>query len=276
MSADTSLRYTSAPARRAQLLQHVEGQGFCTIAELAAAFDVSEMTIRRDVQQFIADRRLRGVHGGVSSLRRHAVLGSDFAARAEQYQDAKRSIARRAAQLIEPERAIGIDAGTTTLELANSLDRCPAHTVVSASLPVMAALSREGFPALVGLGGALHRRTQSFAGQGTVEAIADVRLDLFFLAASGIAEQGVYCANEFDAVVKRAMIEAADRIVLLSDSSKFHAPAMVRICALDRLDGMVIDDGATAEQLALLERNVDDLMVVPARPESRPEKDQAS
>lgn len=273
MSAETPLRYTSAPARRAHLLEHVEAQGFCTIGELATAFDVSEMTIRRDVQRFIADGRLRGVHGGVSSLRRHAVLGSEFAARTEQHPAAKQSIARRAVELIEPYWAVGIDAGTTTLELATILGRCPPHTVVSASLPVMATLLSEKSPELVGLGGVLHRRTQSFAGQGTVEAIDEVRLDLLFLAASGLTEHGVYCANEFDAVVKRAMIEAADRVVLLSDSSKFDAPAMVRICALDRLDGLVIDDGATTEQLALLERNVDDIMIVPVQRESQPEKE---
>ena len=269
MTAATDLRYTSAPDRRARLVELVEAQGFCTVSELAAALSVSEMTIRRDVQRFIDAGRLRGVHGGVTALRRHAFLGSDFAARADRMQPAKRAIARRAAQLIEPDSAVGIDAGTTTLELTHALDANPPRTVVTASLPVMAALLREGSPTLVGLGGVLHAHTQSFAGPSTVDAIADIRLDLLFLAASGITDQNVYCANEFDAVVKRAMITVANRVVLLCDASKFDASAMVRICRLSDLDSVVIDADLAPDHLRILRQHVPEVIVVPVQPTNK-------
>lgn len=265
-----ALRYASAPDRRVQLLERVESEGYCTFSELAAALDVSEMTVRRDVQRHIDEGRLRGVQGGVSAFDRSTMLGRDFAARLRERQELKRAIAARAVTLVAPGATVALDAGTTTLEVANLLRLQPNGTVVTASLPaMMALLSGEG-PTLIGLGGELHRLTQSFAGRAALDAIAEMRIDLLFLAASGLSDAGVFCANEFDAMVKRALIAVSERVVLVSDASKFIASAAIRTCELARLDVVVIDSSVTDLQRAALERHIAEVIIVAGDPDTLP------
>jgi DeoR/GlpR family transcriptional regulator of sugar metabolism len=122
---------------------------------------------------------------------------------------------------------------------------------------------------VVALGGRLHPSTRSFAGQATVAVISELRVRTFFLAASGLSTGGVYWGNDFDAVTKRALIGVADEVILLTDSSKWSVSAMVRACSLSELDHVVVDDGVTDGQLAILKEHDVDVDVVPTRKGSR-------
>lgn len=251
--ADHGLRYGGARARADRLLDQVRDQGFCTIAELAQGLGVSEMTVRRDVARLAETGRLRVVHGGVSTpTARVLTEGTDYRERAGSMAAAKRAIAATALALVQDGSTVAIDAGTTALELAGMLPPDLSVSVVTQSLPVMLALVSHPGAHVHGLGGDLHQATRSFAGPATVTAIEELRVERLFLAANGIRGNGVYCGNGFDAVVKRALIDIADEVVLLADSSKFQTTAMVRICALDAIDRAVVDDGITGEQADLL------------------------
>jgi len=123
-------------------------------------------------------------------------------------------------------------------------------TVVTHSLPAMDILGeRTGFT-LIGLGGVFHASTRSFSGPDTRAAIRNLRLHTLFLAASGLSETGVYCSTPFDAETKRSLIEIADRVVLLVDSSKFSRTAPVFVCGLDAVDVIVTDAGIDSETAA--------------------------
>jgi DeoR family transcriptional regulator, aga operon transcriptional repressor len=250
-----ALRYSSANERRSRLLAIVEEQGFCTIAELSLALDVSEMTVRRDVRRLADDGRLRSVHGGVSVLPQQALLGSDFTSRAQQMADAKRAIAKSAVTTLSDGGTIAIDAGTTALELARAVPADRKLTVVTHSVPVIMTLLSHPRVEVVALGGVLHSDTQSFAGPATLEALEGLRVSTFFLAASGISARGVYCGNDFDALTKRALIGVADRVVLIADSSKFTASAMVRVCPLSTVDVAIVDSEVDSTQRKLLTSN---------------------
>lgn len=242
---------SAADERRTQLIELVERQGFCTIGELSAAFDVSDMTIRRDVRMLVHNRQLRSVHGGVTVLPQNAMVGTDFRARAARMSAAKRAIALRAIELVPRSGAIALDAGTTTLELANYLPTSSTVKVVTPSLAVVNALVGREHLDVICLGGTLHSSTQSFAGPATVAAISELQVRTLFLAASGVRAHGVYCGNDFDAVTKRALISVADEVVLLTDSSKFTISAMVRACALSDLNRVITDDEVTDDQLEM-------------------------
>lgn len=230
----------------------VTNQGFCTITELATALRVSEMTVRRDIEQLTADGLVRKVHGGVTVLTQEVLNPSDFTARATEMAAAKQAIARVALNFLVPGSTIGIDSGTTALELARALPGGRGLTVVTHSLPVVNALMpRPGVQVRV-LGGDLHPETQDFAGDATLDAIRGLRLDVLFLAAGGVNSRGVFCASDHEALVKRSLIEAAQRIVLLADSAKFHGPAMVRACRLEAVDQAIVDDGIGDDHVALL------------------------
>jgi DeoR family transcriptional regulator, aga operon transcriptional repressor len=264
---EPSMRYRSAPERRRLVLEIIAGQGFCTFAELSQALKVSDMTVRRDVDQLLAEGKVQRVRGGVTVLGPEVLNPSDFTARAVEMGPAKVAIAHVALRFVSPGSSLCIDSGTTTLELARRLPEDAGLTVATHSVAAINALmNRRGMQVHV-MGGVLHPETQDFAGPSTVEALKHLRFDTLFLAAGGVTGRGVYCASDHEALVKRALIEAAHRVVLLADSRKFSSSAMVRVCGLEALSHAVIDDGITPEDAELLRAAGVPLTVAPA-PES--------
>lgn len=250
------MRYGSAPSRRARLLDLVQSQGFCATSELVKSLGVSDMTVRRDVQRLADEGQVRIVHGGVSVLPPDALAGSGgYQERASREALSKQGAGRAAASLIAPDDHIALDAGTTVLEVARALPSEQPNTVVTHSATVLGELMARAQITLIGCGGVLHHETMSFAGATTLAALSGLRVGRLFLAASGVNESGVFCANDFDAVTKRALIDIADEVVLVIDSSKFHTRALVRVCALDMIDTVVVDDTITPADVALLERH---------------------
>ena len=245
--------YTSAAERRDRLALYVAEQGYCSITELSSRFGVSEMTIRRDVAKLVTDNRLRAFHGGVGSVLSVDVAGVDYGDRDLKMADAKRAIAERALLRVRTGAVIGIDAGTTANQLASMLPANEHLKVVTPSLPAVNTLRRlPGIEQVTCLGGELHLESLSFAGSATLSAIANLHIDILFLAASGLNERGAFCGNSFDAITKRALIDVADTVILIADSSKFQTSAMVRICSWEPIDLLIVDDGLTAADEEML------------------------
>lgn len=247
------LRYGSAPDRRAHILALVEEQGFCSTGELVKALGVSDMTVRRDILRLADNGLVRIVHGGVSVLPLSALEGSgDYEVRGPLMAGAKQALGRWAAQQITPGETFALDAGTTLLEVARALPANQAFTMVTHSAPAITEVMLNRLAQIVCLGGDLHHDTLSFAGAQTQNAISQLMIPTLYLAASGIGERGIFCANDFDAITKRALIQVSDRVVLVADSSKFTSSAMVRVCGLDSIDQMIVDDGILDSQAEML------------------------
>jgi DeoR family fructose operon transcriptional repressor len=241
------LRYTAAPERREEILRRMRDTGHVSAPELSADLDVSERTVRRDLQKLADLGLVELVYGGALALG-GLTPRSPFGARSLARSAQKRAIAGLALRFVEPGATIGLDAGTTTLEMARLL---PGDvTVVTHSLPAMGALGEH--PRLIGLGGLHHPPTQAFTGPDTVAAIGRLRVHTFFLAASGLNRLGAYCGTPLDAEAKRAFIGIAGRVVLLADSSKLHQTAPVPICGYDRVDALVTDDEITDAERGFL------------------------
>jgi DeoR family transcriptional regulator, aga operon transcriptional repressor len=264
-NGEESFRYASAPERRERLVQFIAEHGYCTIAELSKAFDVSEMTIRRDVLRLVEQGKVRGFRGGVGSLSRQDITGSDYRLRDMKMADAKRAIARRAVELVNPHSVIAIDAGTTGHQVAELLPSDRALKVVTHSFPVVSSLVANSGTEVMCLGGVLHPQSQSFDGPVTLAAIGSLQVETFFLAATGIGERGTFCGNGFDAITKRALIEVSDRVVLLADSSKFVTSSMVKICGWEAIDLIVIDDAITGEQRRMFDQQGVEVVTVPSQ-----------
>jgi DeoR/GlpR family transcriptional regulator of sugar metabolism len=260
---EETFRYTSAPERRDRLVDYITDQGYTTITELSAAFAVSEMTIRRDVTRLVSQGRVRGFRGGVGTLTKQDIVGSDFRFRDLKMGDAKREIAARALRLVHDHSVVAIDAGTTTNQVASMLPAGSALKVVTHSFPVVSSLVSTPGVEVICLGGTLHQESLSFDGPSTLAAIENLQVELLLLGASGVNDRGAFCANGFDAITKRALIEVAERVVLLADSSKFETPAMVKICEWDAIDSIIIDDAIQPEQERMLESNGVEVIKVP-------------
>jgi len=262
---DERFRYTSAPERREKLVQYIADQGYCTIGALSEALGVSEMTIRRDVLRLVEQRRVCGFRGGVGAVSRQDIVGSDYAYRDLKMGPAKRAIARAAIELVGPASVIALDAGTTTNQMARMMPTDRKLQVVTHSLPAVSSMVGNAGVEIVCLGGILHKESLSFAGPATLAAIDGLQIEILFLAASGISDRGAFCGNGFDAITKRVLIDVAENVVLLADSSKFDIAAMLRICDWDTIDTIVIDDGVTADQVRMFEQHGVQVMAVAVR-----------
>ncbi|MGR6318282.1 DeoR/GlpR family DNA-binding transcription regulator [Micromonospora soli] len=243
-TSDRELRYTSAPQRREEILRRMRGTGYVSAPELSVELAVSERTVRRDLQKLAEQGLVDLVYGGALAPTGVAP-GSPFLTRVQAQYAQKRAIANQALQLVEPGATIGIDAGTTTLEMARLLPPGSDVTVVTHSLPAMGAVGERDDLTLIGLGGLLHPSTQTFTGPDTITTISRLRVHTFFLAASGLGPDGAYCSSPLDAEAKRAFIGIAERVVLLTDSSKLRQIAPVPICDYGRLDALITDDAIT-------------------------------
>lgn len=262
-----TLRYTRAGARRDALIRIVREQGFCSVRDLSDLLGVSRVTVRRDILQLQADGVVRAAHGGVSAIS-GTTSGGPFELRRQQNRAAKRAIARRAAELVAgaDDLVVGIDAGTTGAELAECLAHEIGLTIVTHSLPVMNAFSRNRGIELVGAGGVLDTDTQAFAGPAAIANLQRVRLSVLFLTASSVRAGMMYCGNDFEAETKRTLLGLADRVVLLVDSSKFTRAAAFTVAPLDGVDVLVVDDGLPDDARAELDASDLDVVRVAVKP----------
>jgi DeoR family fructose operon transcriptional repressor len=255
------LRYNSAPERREEILRRIREAGYVSAPELSGELAVSERTVRRDLQR-LADMGLAELVYGGALVPGGVTPRSPFGVRSQVRSDQKRAIAERALRFVEPGATIGLDAGTTTLDLARLLPSDHDVTVVTHSLPAMGALGERPGINLIGLGGLHHPPTQAFTGPDTIAAISRLRVHTFFLAASGLSRDGAYCATPLDAEAKRAFIGIAERVVLLADAGKLHQTAPVPICDYSEIDALVTDDAITDAERAELSART--RLVIPA------------
>jgi DeoR/GlpR family transcriptional regulator of sugar metabolism len=244
------VRYTQAPERRQELLRRVGDAGYVSSTAAAAALGVSEMTIRRDLRQLAAQGLVNRVAGGAS--RPAPAFGAPFEERRDAATAEKQAVARAAVPLVGPGAVVALDAGTTVAALAPLLPG--GLTVVTHSVPVIQACIGRDDIELIALGGAYHAATRSFTGPITRAGLDDLAVDVAVLSATAAGPAGVYSANASDAETKRAMARIARRVVLLLDHGKLEARAPMRFLDLASVDAVVTDDGASAEQVALLRR----------------------
>ncbi|MCU1538361.1 MAG: ArsR family transcriptional regulator [Humibacillus sp.] len=237
--------------RHLEIVQRLKVHGVTSVEDLARSFGVSTSTIRRDLQLLDASGQLVRVNGGAVSPADDADVTRPFATVAAAHVESKRAVARRAAALVDDGATVLLDIGTTTHLLALELRGRPL-TVVTASLAVLDALRDDGVVELVLLGGFVRRTYHSMVGVLTEDALRQVHADIAFLGASGVRGDGtVLDTTLVEVPVKRALLGAADRAVLLTDLHKFPGTGTLRVCGPEKLSAVVTNDGADPETLAV-------------------------
>lgn len=246
-----SMRYVGATDRRDYILDTLRRRGFLSVAALSRDLRVSDMTIRRDLRRLEESGQAQVVHGG-ASLPHGSFHTSAFAVRAGTNSVAKGLIAELALTLIRPHHTIAVDAGTTAYQLADALPRSFHGLVVTNSVPVIQLLLSVPDRPLIGLGGDLVRASQAFAGPMTAEDARRLRVDTFFLGAAAVDENGPYVAADIERATKLALMDIADRVVLLADHDKFMHRAPVLLAPLSRID-VVVSDAIPADLVGALD-----------------------
>lgn len=253
-----------ASQRRQAIVAELSRTGAVRVADLTTRFDVSDMTIRRDLEILQEQGRLRKVHGGAVATRSSAEEPG-FEAKRTVATAAKLAIARRAVQLVESRTAVGISAGTTTWMFADELRsvRGPL-SVVTNSTSVADVLADASEKAVILTGGL---RTPSAALVGAIadRAVAALHVDLLFLGVHGMdLAAGLTTPNLAEAHTNAEFIAHAKRLVVLADSSKWGTVGLATIAPLAAVDILITDDGLPDDARTILTDAVGELIVVPA------------
>ena len=233
-----------ADSRRNRLLELVRQRGFAPLSDLAETLEVSESTIRRDLDVLEESGSARRTHGGVFYTGPSPQLPHFDRRQAEQLEQ-KRWIAQEAAGLIEEGDTVLLDGGSTTYELARLLiDR--ALQVVTNSLPVANLFTASDRADLVLIGGYVHARTGVCLGPYANGMLCDLTVRRAVLSVSGVNEKGYYNSNLLLVGTEQAMMQAADEVIVVADSSKFGHSSLALLCGLSDIDTLVVDSGISA------------------------------
>lgn len=231
-----------ATSRKQSILTLLRREGFSSTLELASKFNVSEMTIRRDILDLEQEGLARRVHGGATAIQNGSIVPTDFRERTLLNFERKEALAREAIKHVARGDIIALDAGSTVFQISRLLPSNLNLTVITHSLPALNELATSGHTKVFAVGGELHMATQSFSSLDSANTLSDFRFTTFFLSAGSIRDGAVYCATPYEAVMKKAMIESAGKVVLVSDSTKFTSNSMVKVCGLDRIDTLITDN----------------------------------
>jgi DeoR/GlpR family transcriptional regulator of sugar metabolism len=238
--------------RRRHILKQVQARGIVSLRELAEQLATSEVTVRRDLQAMAAEGLLRRTHGGaiLTDGLTHEQLEPDVADRAAA---SKAAIAELAVGLVQPGDSILLGPGRTTLALARLLARLPELTVVTNSLPVAQALMQSPQIDVVVIGGNLRRSIRALVGPVTEQTAQALRATMVFLSGEGVTvERGLTTPNLFAAATDQALAAAAQRVVVLADSTKIGRETMCQTVPCAEIDVLITDSLADPGQLRRL------------------------
>ncbi|MEV0697801.1 DeoR/GlpR family DNA-binding transcription regulator [Saccharopolyspora sp. NPDC050389] len=250
--------------RRQDVLQHVIEHGAARIDELAARFEVSLMTMHRDLDELAERRLLRKLRGRVES---YPSLTMETATRfriglriAE-----KEALAEAAAVEVRPGMTVLIDDSSTVFPLARTVSAVDELTVVTNSVSVAQILAGAGREVVL-LGGRYRGEFDSCTGPDVLRALARLRADVSFTSATAIADGRPFHPIQDYADIKEAIIESAARNVLLADHSKFGKTATFAYRDLRAYDLVVTDDATPEHELAAIRAYGTEVRVVPMPP----------
>jgi DeoR family fructose operon transcriptional repressor len=233
--------------RQAVILDRARSQGRVDVAELAADFDVTPETVRRDLSALERHGFLRRVHGGAIPVER---LGfePELQTRDATMAAEKDRIARAAVAELPAEGAILLDAGSTTARLADLLPLDRELTVVTNALPIGMALSARPNLTVLTVGGRIRGRTLAMVDQWALRVLSETYVDVAFLGTNGVSVQrGLTTPDVAEAATKRAMMRAARRVVVLADHTKVGNDCFARFGELEDVDTLICDDGLDIE-----------------------------
>ena len=242
--------------RQRKILELIAEHGQVTVADIVDLYEVSEMTARRDLSDLEREGLLRRIHGGaMSSLGRS--YEPPYPLRATESLLSKQAIGRTAANRIHDGDSVAFDVGTTTLEIARSLDHCRNLTIVTASLPIaneiVARYSLDADLRLILTGGVVRPGELSMIGDFTSRMYSELHVDKAFIGIGGISlKDGLTEYNLEDALVKQALIRSANHVTVVADSSKFGRTTFASVAPLSSVHTLITDSEAPTDMMDAL------------------------
>jgi len=221
------------------ILQMLSDTGTVSVGPLADEFGVSKETIRRDLKNLADQGRVTLVHGGATS---GTAAEPSLSRREAENAAGKAAIGRKAASLVKDGMVVLIDSGSTTLFLAEALVARDHLTVITNSLPIALTLCRTQGVKTIMLGGEIHSNDEASFSIDTLELIKHFQVDLAFVGAGGISEDGNFIDySRLAAEQRHMMLEAGSRAYVLADHTKFERKTPIKIIPSDHIAGVIVD-----------------------------------
>lgn len=234
--------------RKQIILDRLASAGQVSVTELSLEWSISDDTIRRDLRDLAADGLLQRVHGG--ALPTSSALGN-YESREVLSIDSKARLGKAASELIQPKQVVGIDGGTTNLQLVRAIPKDLSCTVVTHSPVIASELRLHINIDVILIGGKIFRHSQVAVGSDTSQSVSRIRTDIFFLGATGVQpELGITTGDWEEASIKRAFCNSSAEIILLATSEKLGAAAPFQIVPLKELSVLIIDEDKSSKALA--------------------------
>lgn len=233
----------STVERRRKILHLLNENGQVFVQELCKEFNVSEVTIRKDLDLFESKRLLIRSRGG--AMKYESSVGTDYQItdKNKMYYAEKVNIGKKAATLVHDGDTIIIDSGTTTLEVAKNLNRDYNITIITNAINIVNQLLQFNNINIIVPGGSVRKNSHSLIGPLAEKSLANFYVDKVFIGVDGFnVSQGAFTPNIEEASLNQRMIEIAKEVILVTDSSKFNRKSLAFICPPNKIDVIVTDD----------------------------------
>ena len=225
--------------RRREILTRLGADGKVIVSELARDFDVTEETIRRDLERLDKEGLVSKTYGGAVS-RQNSALDLPYNIRETVNVEQKQTIADKVVDLIRDGERIMLDSSSTALYVVKKLKKKQNLTVITNSVKILIELADKSDWTVLSTGGVLKKSGLSLTGSSAEKMIGSYHVDTAICSCRGLdMELGVTDSNEHDSLIKTAMFASAERRILIIDETKFDRKSFVKVCAPDQVDLLV-------------------------------------
>lgn len=235
-----------AEDRRHEIIELLVVKGTVSVDDMAQRFAVSKMTIHRDLDDLESEGLLRKIRGG-ATIELSGQFESDFRYRARMAASEKRSIARAAAEFIEPGTSVMIDDGSTSQTIVPYLIEKRPLTIITNNLAVITDLSGQSGLDVIALGGTFSKKFNGFFGVLTEKALEGLRADTLVMSSSSINGRTAFHQDQEVLEVKRRMIASSAKRYLMVDHKKFGRTALHLLSDLSVFDQVITTDALPSE-----------------------------
>jgi len=223
-------------------MQYLKEREIASIDELCKEFDISKSTVRRDIDELETQGIIKKVYGGVVLVKKEENNVVPISVREINLIEEKNKIAKVAADMINDNDVVIIDAGSTTVQMIKFLGAKKNITIITNSISVINdAMPYEELNIIL-TGGNLLRDTNSLVGIDAINIIKSLNARIAFIGATGISlTRGISNSSMIEAEIKKTMIRSADKIILMVDNTKFDVASLVTFAELDYIDEIITD-----------------------------------
>jgi DeoR family ulaG and ulaABCDEF operon transcriptional repressor len=243
--------------RDAEISRLLQIQGFISFKQLCQRLDASSATIRRDLERLESQGMIERVRGGArlkdggKSTASDGLVGAPFEQNKTRHAEQKAAIGRAAAKLCTRGEAIIIDGGTTTFQMCSHLEGLELQVLTNSLHIVNALLPQPGARVSVP-GGAIFREQNIILSPFEDDGINRYHASKLFMGAAAVGAKGLMQADVVLIQAEQKLMDRADQLIVLVDSSKFRASASFVVCDLDDIDVVITDAGVRDEDVRML------------------------